>query len=89
MKTHPQAGWPPDGSPGEWLGWDAQGRLSILRWCSHADFNGGAGAWVGVRFDRANGLAPTDRQWPLAFVRAPDTECYVVKFRPAIGARGE
>lgn len=100
MKTHPQKGWPVDGAAGEWLGWDSSGRLSLLRWCTHLNFNEGRGAWVGVRFDPRNmmpGRADTDElgaplnlnQWPLCFVRSVATESFVVMHRPAIGARGE
>lgn len=87
MKAYPTKGWPPDASPGEWLGWDAQGRLSILRWMQHKNFV--QGIWAGVRFDPQFGMSAGERMLPLAFVRGADTENFVIRHRLAVGARGE
>lgn len=94
MKTHVMEGWPPDGSPGEFVGWDAQGRMCVLRWQSALPDDGFEASWIGVRFDPRNPMpgernADTAKQWPLAFRRGPDTESFVIKHRAAIGARGE
>lgn len=76
-------GWPPDGVNGEFIGWDATGRLCVLRW---SRFRGGSGAWLGVRFDPA--VADTDPQYPQMFRRAPETESFVVLHAPAQAVRG-
>lgn len=62
-------GWPPDGEPGDFFGFDAGWRPCVLKWFR--------GKWCGLR------PADSDDLFPEAFVRAPDTESYVVRWAPA------
>jgi hypothetical protein len=79
-------GWPPDGMPGEWVGWDHLGNLCILRWRDEG-IEGRKAGWVGVRFDSQHRDCGGE-QCPQAFVRGKDTEGFVIEHRTAHAARG-
>lgn len=81
----PTPGWPKDGEPGEWIGWDAQGRVSLLRWWSVHD-DAKRGTWMGVRFDPSH-TDSNGQYWPMCFLRGPDTESFVIVHRSANAAR--
>lgn len=71
-----KSGWPPDGEEGDFIGWDNEGRMSILRWRHESDTSRAAivkGAnWVGVGLD-----GPYTSHWPLAFERGEGTYRFV------------
>lgn len=64
-------GWPHDGAPGDFIGFDADMAPSLLRWRD--------GKWCGVRM-----IYLGSRSWmPEAFIRGPDTEDHVIKYAAA------
>lgn len=74
-------GWPRDGLSGDFIGWDAQGNASILRWSKRTAI-GGEPNWVGVRLDKEE-----CSHWPLAFTRGQGTEDFVKHHCPVDEAR--
>lgn len=66
-------GWPKDGASGDYLGWDDEGRVSILRWLERTPL-GSPGCWVGVMLNKEE-----SSHWPLAFTRGEGAEHFVTR----------
>lgn len=86
-------GWPPNGARGEYIGWDGQGGLSVLRWSptckrSNAVAGDAPGGWIGVRFDPDMRPGLGGRDLPMAFTRGQETESYVLAHVRADLVRG-
>ena len=71
-----QDGWPPDGEPGCFFGFDAGGNVAVLRWID--------GRWRALRFM----LSCARPIVPEYFQRGAGTEEYVVQWAHAPWAHG-
>lgn len=65
-------GWPPDGEPGLFLGYDADMNCSLLRWVVNDDEPGN---WYGLRWQM-----DLEQPMPQAFRRGFDIMNFVVRW---------
>lgn len=68
------AALPPDGAPGQFIGFDADGHAYVLEW-SEAEI-----AWLGVGIDPVH--RGNFRLMPLAFIAAGERARFVVRHMP-------